>query len=901
MPNPTKRHDPRLPAWGPYTKRYTGLSHIPDARQGLRFDIGMLPGYYRRKMLVPNAKWESDHHPWEAAPDLSYYAYRFELEWKDQVFMDLSVSALSENARLIRAELVNNTALDQNLSLNLVAYMNFPPVRSYSDEPLLPARVDLPDGALWVDALDYSDLRFATPRPTDNLVYDGHLRGEVRQHGFVNGSAVGMGFGREAGDRLEYRVSLAQPMPDAHMLLRCRLEAEGETVLRLDGPVETRITLAGGEAFDLQDISLGDMPAGEVPITLTAEGGQGVLLDGFVLAPGRIVSEVAFSEHTWSPRPEVLPGPRAQSLLLKYDDSDVYYGLAWNCEDYVLREIFNDELDSFFRHRVHEHVSRVLRGPGEGHFTNIFLRPLHLLPESSRVIYSLACAGTRGDVEAELARFPFEPQPLDEAYRAARARAAAMPASQSGEPYRFSQERMAATTLLNVVYPVYTRRTYIRHFTPGKWWDCLYTWDSGFVGLGLLEIDIERAVDALDAYVTDPGDEHAAFLHHGSFVPVQMYLWKELWNRTQDRALLEYFYPRLRQYYDFYAGRAGSSTTRALRSNLLKTWDYFYNSGGWDDYPPQVYVHRNGLTQSTAPCVNTAHAIRSARILRATALALGAGGDLARYDDDIEAFTQALQQHAWDEQAGTFSYVVHDEDGRPARHLYYEQDGVSANFNLGMDGASPLYAGICTPQQEERLVNRLFSPDHMWTRVGLSTVDQAAPYYRKDGYWNGAVWMPHQLFFWKGLLDLDRAAQAHQIARTALDIWKDEVEASYNCFEHFIVQSGRGAGWHQFGGLSTPVMAWYNAYHRTGRLTCGLDTWIERAEFSGHYRSLEADLKLYSPTGRSSVVIATMQPGLEYHATWNGVDTVCSEITPGTLQIRIHNDDQAGRLVVATR
>ena len=32
-----------------------------------------------------------------------------------------------------------------------------------------------------------------------------------------------------------------------------------------------------------------------------------------------------------------------------------------------------------------------------------------------------------------------------------------------------------------------------------------------------------------------------------------------------------------------------------MKSSLLKTWDYFYNSGGWDDYPPQVHVHRQGL------------------------------------------------------------------------------------------------------------------------------------------------------------------------------------------------------------------------------------------------------------------------------------------------------------------
>ncbi|HMN63194.1 MAG TPA: hypothetical protein PJ988_22700, partial [Anaerolinea sp.] len=110
----------------------------------------------------------------------------------------------------------------------------------------------------------------------------------------------------------------------------------------------------------------------------------------------------------------------------------------------------------------------------------------------------------------------------------------------------------------------------------------------------------------MNAYPTPPGDRQAAFLHHGSPVPVQMYAIQELWNRTRSEELLAYFYPRLRQYYLFLAGRLGSSTTRALQSNLLKTWDYFYNSGGWDDYPPQVYTHANRLEAVVTPGVTTA-------------------------------------------------------------------------------------------------------------------------------------------------------------------------------------------------------------------------------------------------------------------------------------------------------
>jgi hypothetical protein len=497
----------------------------------------------------------------------------------------------------------------------------------------------------------------------------------------------------------------------------------------------------------------------------------------------------------------------------------------------------------------------------------------------------LACSGTQAEVEAALAGFPFEDAGLELIYTQNRSRAIQLPADPQGEALRFSQERMAATTMLNVVYPVYTRRTFIRHSTPGKWWDCLYTWDSGFIGLGLLEIDIERAVDSLNAYVTDPGDPQAAFMHHGSMVPVQMYLFKELWNRTQDRRMLEYFYPRMRQYYQFLAGRLGSSTTRSLKSNLLKTWNYFYNSGGWDDYPPQWHVRVEGLQRWISPVVTTTQAIRSARILRSAAVALGASSDLPMYDEDIHTFYQALQTHTWDEEAGYFSYMVHDDYGNPIHPLYYDPNGPRrANFNMGMDGASPLYAGVCTPEQETRLLDHLFSPQHMWTRIGLSTVDQSAPYYRKDGYWNGAVWMAHQWFFWKAMLDLNQGERAHQIAKTALDLWKNEVEESYYCFEHFVVQSGRGAGWHQFSALSTPVLSWFGAYHRLGRLTTGMDVWIESSAFSDHDRSLAARLRLHGPVDRPTTLLATMQAGPKYQVMWNEQEIAYQELYPGVLQ-----------------
>ena len=250
----------------------------------------------------------------------------------------------------------------------------------------------------------------------------------------------------------------------------------------------------------------------------------------------------------------------------------------------------------------------------------------------------------------------------------------------AGEPFALGGQLMRAVLCTNVVYPVYTRGQYIRHNTPGRWWDSLYTWDSGFIGMGLAQFSARRGFDCLNAYLTPPGDDEAAFIHHGSLVPAQFYLFAELLNRTQSRALAEYCYPRLMQYYAFFTGQAGGSTTADLQSGLLRPWDYFYNSGGWDDYPPQKAVHEQRLEKRCTPVVTTAHAVRCARILAYTAHLLAHGEDADRLEKDAERFTRALQEHAWDEGAGYFGYVLHDEQGRAAGFL---RDASGVNHNMG--------------------------------------------------------------------------------------------------------------------------------------------------------------------------------------------------------------------------
>lgn len=907
MPRPRKSHDLHLPTWGPYSKRYAGISHIPDLSKGLRFDLGIIPGHYRRQMLIPNEKWASGHHAWEAAPDLSYYAYRYELEWKDQVFCDVSFSEISQRSRLIRCEFVNNTGNAQSLMLHLVAYINFPPVRPYSDEPICMTNVSIPAGGIWVDALDYEELQFAKSRPTDSLVADGMLRAEIRANGFVDGSGIGEGFGSDPGDWVLFRYELEKPLINAVINFRYRLDAGGVACFKMDGTVNREVVFTeehrDADGFCRLALPVSALNQGQHNLRLVSLGGTAIELDGFAITGDDQADQIRFTSHAWTPAPEILPGPHSNSLILRYADTKTVYGIAWSHPDFWIRQYLHDELDILLRYLVPNNYSEVVHGSGEGHFTDIFMRPIFLSPHAVSTVYGFVCAGALNDVQEALAEFVRQDHPRHEdQYRFARQKAASLTCLPAGEPFRFSQQRMAATELMNVVYPVYSRRQFIRHNTPGKWWDCLYTWDSGFIGLALLELDLQRACDCLNAYLTEPGDTHAAFVHHGSPVPVQMYLFHEIWNRTQDKEFLGEVYPSLRQYYLFLVGRLGSSTTRRLKSNLLITWEYFFESGGWDDYPAQMHVladfldegnmQERGIQVRTACAAITAHAVRSARILNAAAEALGIMTDQAIYEEDIEIFSDALQRYSWDDKAGFFSYVLHDKEGNPAGKLFHES---GVNFNMGLDGIMPLLAGICTPEQQSILLDRLADPDRFWTPIGLSTVDQSAPYYRKDGYWNGAVWFPHQWFMWKTALDLGQGDFAYQIARTALDLWKREVEISYYCFEHFIIESGRGAGWHQFGGLSSPVVSWFSAYHLPGRLATGFDIWVEEQEFTSDFSSFTGRLRL-SNQPRTVTVIVNLQPGCAYSILWNGEPVLYSEINPGSFQIQLPFKAQVGQL-----
>ncbi len=871
-----------LPAFGPYTKRYMGISHIPADELGARFDLSIFPALYRRKIDVPNVNYESGWHPWEAAPDLSYYRYRCEVEWKDGVYADISFAQMGEGARLIACDLVNNTGRTVSLALHAMASIHHPTARAHDKTPIRTARACLPESASLMHALDYRAFAYKTPRPSDHLVTDGWMRGEAREHGFLDGAGIGCGFGGEAGDRVSYELILPATLADASVCLYARASSHAAFDVIVDGCRKGAVVIGCAE-FSVCSVGVGALSKGAHVVEVVGTG-TAAQIGAVMVCESTDASAIRFEANDPNLRPETEEFGDS-GFALDYQGVPARYGVLFRAQSAQIRRVLTSELDDYFRFMAHNHVSKVLTGDGRGCYDNIFMRPYALKSGETRTIYGVIAAGDPAAVSAALAAFGSMSDAGCAAHmEQARTRAALL--SRSDDPYAFSQRLMAATVLTNVVYPVYTRRTFIKHNTPGRWWDCLYTWDSGMLGLGLLQYDLRRALECLQTYLTPVGDEHCAFIHHGSMVPTQFALAIELMNRGLGKDAMAFLYPRMKQYYDFYTGKAGGSTMR-MPSGLLRSWDYFYNSGGWDDYAPQKTVHQLGLSKRTAPMVNTCHAIIASRALEMMADALGVSGDQDVYRADREAFAAAMQTHAWDEDAGFFGYVLHDETGSVTGLLRHEPSG--QNHNMGLDGLYPMVVGAVTKEQNERMRQTLLSP-RLLTPVGLTTVDTTAAYYTRDGYWNGAVWMPHQWFFFKGLLDDGDARGAERIAKRGLDVWAAEADESYLCFEHFMVEGGRGAGWHHFSGLSSPVCDWYSTYYQPFRLTVGLRTRVLSFKNCPDDFSLTAELKHYG--AHAPVILACMPAGRLYAATWNGQPVNVGYAFSGALEIRLDGAEQ---------
>lgn len=885
-----------MPKWGPYSKKYMGISRITDEMKdvGARFDFAVHPTLWNSSTPVPNVTVPSNYHLWSCKSDYSFYSYRYELMWKDMVYADVSFSKIDDEAYLMRCEFVNNTHLTQNCILNGFGSLEFP-YPDYCD-------IVAPKKCVIKKANFYNEYKYKTDRPWEEETPDGMFRGMFSDSSFFMGKGLGdrcdhahvhyldlMPFGCEKGDRVSYSLAADEEMfKNPVIAVRYKTVTDGDAEFDMNG---TRVCFKKSSGLTFAYLPF------MKEFTLESLGSAGIELD-FLAVIEESEKDRLYTvqrKFPYTPTIETVKAGKGHRTKLTYDGvENPFYILTHNqntrerilesgsLEDALINRLSNgdhtyDDLKETFSGSFKRKTS------DEGFFHNSLVKSIFIEPNTSHIEYM---------VVSSYEREPLTDEEYENIYRVAKADESRIDYNQEGKKYALSTEILRSTLLTNVVYPVYRHGENVIHHTPGKRWDSFYTWDSGFIGMGLLEFSKDLCRYALDMYLCDDTNKDFAFLLHGSLVPTQFVEYLELLKRTDNKESLAFLYDKMKIYYEFLRGRNHKSTCAKFNNGLLTTYDYWYSHCGMDDYPAQVAMIDRKAEQYTCPCLSTAQIIRAGKIMKMAAVSLGRIDDVRVYDNDIEYSTRALNELAWDEETGYFGYTVYDENGNKL-DIMRTDDG--ENFNKGMDGVYPLVAGAVSGERKERVLAHIKNPKEMWSPAGISAVDMSASYYFDDGYWNGNVWMSHQWFIWKTMLDNGEADFAFEIAKRALDMWKEETDYTYNTYECFGIATRRGGWFHNFGGLSAPICIWANCYYKPQTVTTGFDIWTDYQKTSD--TSAEIAFKYYGENDKYTVIV-TLSDKAQYTALLNEKEIAFNERNKGSLEITLDGSIKSGVLKI---
>lgn len=886
----------KMPLWGPYSKKYMGISHvIPQlSAEGGRFDVIVHPTLWNASIPVPNTTFPTGYHPLACSTDYRYFSYRYELQDKTTVYADISFSALGDDAYLMRCAFVNNSPRSQDFVLNAFAALELPSFRR--------TKAILPEGGVYRSANDYAVYSYARPRPWDTENPDGMFKGMFRSSEFTNGTGLGdrvdhahvsyMGFrpfGCEKGDRVSWALD-AVGIPEPVLAVRYRTVTDGDARFVMNG---TPMTLKNSP-----EPAIAYLPFAKDPDWVSM-GGAGIELDFLAVIPDGTQVSVTSETIPCEPVTRMENREGGAAVTVTYAACpDCSYTITTHNPNTRLRHLYSGCLEDALINRLSngdptfDGLQHTFSGSfrdktsDEGYYVNPLVRSIFAEAGETHVEYMVI---SKGDVT------PRSPEEYEAVYEAARSAAAVPPLNPDGAGYEFSVNLLRTALLTNVVYPVFRRGENIIHHTPGKRWDSFYTWDSGFIGLGLLEADKELCRYVLDTYLCDADNGDFAFLLHGSLVPTQFPEYLELLKRTGNKHDLDGIYDKMKRYYEFLRGRSGSSTFGKFGNGLLTAYDYWYSCSGMDDYPAQVKMIADRAEAYSCPCLTTAQVILAGKIMKMAALYLGKEADAAQCDRDIRESSEALNRYSWDEESGYYGYTLYDQDRDHPRIMKTER---GENWDKGMDGIYPLIAGAAEGERRRKLLAHLKDPKEMWSSAGISAVDMSASYYKEDGYWNGNVWMSHQWFVWKTMLDNGEADFAFEIAKRALEIWKAESDDSWNTYECFNIHTHRGGWFHQFGGLSAPICIWANAYYRPGTITTGFDVWTDRQTVSRE--TMEADFR-YFGNAEHYTMLFTAEAGKVVRVTLNGEPAEYRLRTEGTVELTLPGTLREGRVAVFCR
>lgn len=339
----------------------------------------------------------------------------------------------------------------------------------------------------------------------------------------------------------------------------------------------------------------------------------------------------------------------------------------------------------------------------------------------------------------------------------------------------------------------------------------IFEWDSFF---NALEVSIESPFHAkeilksvLNTQYPNGNIPNWRGLYGGtpdrSQPPVGSYVVWKIFLRTGDMEMLNYAYPYLKKWHDFWKEKQENGQPRRdgnkdgllewgsdteLVASQVPPWEEDVPGikramweSGQDDLPNWDEASFDEETQTmTMNCVdlNSLYAL-DCWCLAQMANALKRKYEYESYLQEYKEMKELINQNLWDEREGF--YFDQHWDGRLSNRK------AASNFY-------PLLARIPDEDQAMRLVKHLLNPDEFWGDYVIPTISRDDPAFVDQQYWRGAIWPPTNYMVYEGLKNYHFDAVASEFAQKSTSLFLRTWENFQICPENFNAQTGEPGG-----------------------------------------------------------------------------------------------------------
>jgi hypothetical protein len=279
----------------------------------------------------------------------------------------------------------------------------------------------------------------------------------------------------------------------------------------------------------------------------------------------------------------------------------------------------------------------------------------------------------------------------------------------------------------------------------------------------------------------------------GSYV-----VWK-VYQRRQDRELLEWAYPRLKKWHEWwFADRGDGQPWRDGNRDGLLEWGSDRgstpSSGGRGHF--QAAKWESGMDDS--PMYDDATFDAHTYTMNLADVGLN-----SLYTLDAECLSKIATILGEDDDSRTFAAQSRHMKELVREKLWNEKDGIYENrfwdghfsSRLSPTNFYPLFAGIATPKQAERMVNEhLLNPKEFWGKYVAPTVARDDPAFNDQFYWRGDIWGPTNYMLYEGINRYGFDHVALEYAQKNYDLFMDDWQRNQHDNEQYYAWGGTGGG-----------------------------------------------------------------------------------------------------------